>query len=57
METLCQYLLNPKKEIHITHEILLCRLVICAIVLFFGATEVIVLFIDSFFLCVIKMKY
>ena len=38
-------------EIPTTHEILLFRLILCAIVLFFGATYAITLFIDSFFVC------
>ena len=44
-----QYVLNPKMEIPTTHEILLLRLMLCVIVLFFGATYTITLFIDSFF--------
>ena len=51
LKTLCQYLLNPKMEITTTHEILLFSLMLCTIVLFFGAMYAIELFIDSF-LCV-----
>ena len=46
-----QYVLNTKTEIPTTQEILLIRLMLCAIVLFFGATYAITLFIDSFFVC------
>ena len=46
-----QYVLNMNMEIPTTHEILLLRLMLCAIVLFFGAMYAITLFIDSFFLC------
>ena len=38
-------------EIPTTHEILLFRLMLCAIVLFFGAMYDITLFIDLFFVC------
>ena len=51
LNTLCQYFLNPKMEIPTTHEILLFRIMLCAIVLIFGATYVITLFIDSLFVC------
>ena len=44
-----QYVLNPKMDIPTTQEILLFRLILCAIVLCFGATCVITLFINSFF--------
>ena len=38
-------------EIPTTHNILLLRLMMCAIVLFFDVTYAITLFIDSFFVC------
>ena len=37
LKTVCQYLLNPEMEIPTTQEILLFRLVVCAVFLFFGA--------------------
>ena len=46
-----QYVLNPKIEIPTTHEIILVRLVLCAIVLFFGATYAITFFVDYFIVC------
>ena len=42
---------SPNMDIPTTQEILLFRLVIYTIVLFFGATYAIALFIDLFFLC------
>ena len=50
-KTLCQYFLNPKMEIPTTRKILLRTIMICAIVLLFGAMYVIALFVYSF-LCV-----
>ena len=38
LKTVCQYFLNPRMEIPTTHNILLFRPMLCAIVLFFGAT-------------------
>ena len=49
LNTHLQYVLKTKMYIPTTKEILLFRLMLCAIVLFFGATYVITLFIDSFF--------
>ena len=51
LKTVCQYFLNPKMEITTTQEFLSFRLILCAIILFFGATYAITLFVDSF-LCV-----
>ena len=45
-KTCFQYVLNPKMEIPTTHDILLFRLMLCAIVWLFGATYAITLFID-----------
>ena len=42
--------MNPKMDIPITQDILLFRLMLCTIVLFFGRTYAITLFVDSFFL-------
>ena len=47
LKIICQYFLNMNMEI--------TRLMLYAIVLFFGTTYVIVLFIDSFFVCVKHM--
>ena len=49
LKTICQSFLNPKMEIPTTHEILLFRLVLCTIVLVFGATYDISFSINSFF--------
>ena len=45
------YLFFPKMDIPTTQEILLFRIMLCTIVLFFGATYEITLLIDSFFVC------
>ena len=45
------YVLNPKMWIPTTQEILLFRIVMFAIILFFGATYAITLFIDYFLVC------
>ena len=47
--TCFQYVLKQKMDITTTQDILLFRLMLCAIVLFFGETGTIALFIDSFF--------
>ena len=49
LNTCSQYVLNPNIEIPTMHDILLFRVMLCAIILFFGATYTITLFIDSFF--------
>ena len=57
LKTFCQYLSNSKMDIPTAQEILLFRLMICAIVFFLNATYVIALFIDFFFLCVKYMQW
>ena len=57
LNTCFQYVLNPKMDIPTTKEILLFSLKLCDIVLDFGTTYAITLFIDSFFLCVKHMLW
>ena len=47
LNTCSQYVLNPNIESPTMHEILLFRVMLCAIVLFFGATYDITLFINT----------
>ena len=51
LNTHFQYILNPKMDISTTQEIILFGIILCAVVLFVGATYAITLFVDSY-LCV-----
>ena len=56
IEHLFPICLDPNMDIPETHNILLFRIMLCAIVLFFGTAYAITLFVDSFLLCVKCMQ-